>query len=72
MMKTVDIKKIGNKLASFAAYAKSGIQSAEITNAKFSAMIEMLDAMGISYSFEYKDNWISTVIVEGQRFDIKS
>ena len=72
MMKTVDIKKIGNKLASFAAYAKSGIQSAEITNAKFSAMIEMLDVMGISYSFEYKDNWISTVIVEGQRFDIKS
>ena len=56
MMKTVNIEKIGNKMASFAAYAKSGIQSAEITNAKFSAMIEMLDAMGISYSFEYKDN----------------
>lgn len=71
MMKTVDIKKIGNKLASFAAYAKSGIQSTDITSAKFGAMVEMLDVMGISYSFEYKDNWISTVVVEGQRFDVK-
>lgn len=71
MTKTVNIEKIGNKLASFAATAKYGVREEKIVNAEFGAMLDMLEAMDISCDFEYKDGWISTVIVEGQRFDVK-